>query len=342
MNSSIFKLGDLSVSDIEWLKATATSKTIAKGELLICQAQSSKELSILIEGELAIFVSASGREERKDEREISTLQSGAIIGVISFIDRLPSWSNVKAIEESTLWILSDEKLTAKLKQDEGFAARFYQTIAAQISSKLRRISSLLVQKQTLNEPPLRKVLFVFGILNDSDIDWMTDNGKRVNSPPNTTLIKQGETVEYLYILLDGTLAVSITVSEGDATISKEVTKLASGEMVGEMSFVETGKASANVKSFEESLLLAIPQQQLAAKLKEDMQFASRFYQAIAVVLVDRLRDGLARRGYGYISNLSQLDEDIEYEGELDLNILNQTALAGTRFQWMLRRVISSY
>lgn len=342
MNSSISKLINLSVSDINWIKSTGTSKTLAKGELLIYQAQPIKELYILIEGKLAIFVSASAREYKNDEQEIATILSGELVGVISFMDNLPSWSTVKAIEESTIFALSYEKLTAKLKQDESFAARFYQTIAAQLSHKLRRISSLLVQNRTLNEPPLRKALFVFGILNDSDIDWMINNGKRVNATPGTLLIKQGEPVEYVYILIDGTLAVSITVDEGNAKINKEVNKLASGEIVGEISFVEAGKASANVDSFEESLLLAIPQQQLAVKLKQDMQFASRFYQAIAVVLVDRLRDGLSRRGYGYIPDVSQLDEDIEYEGELDLNILKQTALAGTRFQWMARRVISSY
>lgn len=342
MKPSISKLGDLSVSDIDWIKFNSSSKTLPKDELLICQGQIINELYILIEGELAIFVSASTQECNHDERGIATILSGEIVGAISFIDKLPFWATIKAIEESTIFVLSYEKLTVKLKQDKSFAARFYQLIAAQFSNKLRRISSLLVQNQTLNEPSLRKVLFVFGILNDSDINWLTDNGKRVNSTPGTVLIKQGEPVEYLYILIDGTLAVSITVGEGNDKISKEVTKLASGEIVGEMSFVETGKASANVESFEESLLLAIPQQQLVVKLKQDMQFASRFYQAIAVVLVDRLRDGLSRRGYGYIPHDFQLDEDIEYEGELDLDLLKQTALAGTRFQWMARRLISSY
>ncbi|MBD3560185.1 cyclic nucleotide-binding domain-containing protein, partial [Planktothrix sp. FACHB-1355] len=165
--------------------------------------------------------------------------------------------------------------------------------------------------------------------------WMIESGMQVNASAGKILIQQGEPVEAVYILIDGTLAVSVTLGEGNSRVTKDINQLSSGEIVGEMSFVETGKASATVASFEESLLLAIPQQQLAAKLKQDMQFAARFYRAIAVVLADRLRGGLIRHGY---AQNTDLDGDIEYEGELDLDMLQQTALAGTRFNWMARRV----
>lgn len=344
MKPAISKLGALSDRDLDWINANGTIETIGKGENLICQGQIINKLYILLTGKFNVFISASTPGNSTVQTEISVSAIGEIMGEISFVDKLPPVATVRAIEESTALGLSWQQLKHKIQQDEGFSARFYQTLSALLSHRLRQNSSLLVQSQIVAEPPLRKVLLVFGILNDRDIDWLIENGLRVNASPKKVLIQQGKPVEALYIPIDGTLAVSITVDEGNTKVSKEIAKLSSGEIVGEMSFVEAGKASATVESFDRSILLAIPQKELEIKLKEDMQFAARFYRAIAVVLADRLRDGLSRRGYGQNYAFSDMDEDIELDSqdELDLNTLKNTALAGTRFNWMSRRINGRY
>lgn len=344
MKPVLSKLGVLSDRDLNWINTNGTIKTINKGEEPICQGQSINELYILLAGKLNICIYSSKQENISIQQEVSWSAIGEIIGEISFVDKLPPVATVRAVEEVTAIALTWQQLKSKIQQDEGFSARFYQTLSVLLSHRLRQTSSILIQSQTVTEPPLRKVLFVFKILNDRDIDWMVKNGMRVNAAPKKTLIQQGKPVEAFYILIDGTLAVSITVDEGNAKVNKEIAKLSSGEIIGEMSFVETGKASATVESFGESTLLAIPQKELATKLKQDMQFASRFYRAIVVILADRLRDGLIRRGYAQNSDFSDIDEDIEIESqdELDLNTLNNTALAGTRFNWMIRRISGNY
>ena len=63
------------------------------------------------------------------------------------------------------------------------------------------------------------------------------------------------------------------------------------------------------------------------------------YQSIAIVLVDRLRDDLVRRGFGTRGyNQEQVLDDVEYEDEIPLDVLEQTLLAGTRFKWMINRL----
>ena len=344
MKQEISKLGVLSDRDLDWINTNGTIKTIAKGEDLISQGQPINELYILLAGKLTIFVSSSKQENITIQKEVSVNAIGEIMGKISFVDKLPPLATVRALEKTTALVLNWQQLRNKMQEDEGFSARFYQTLSALLSHRLRQTSSILAERKTVIEPPLRKVLFVFGILSDRDIDWMIENGMRVNASPKKVLIQEGKPVEAVYILIDGNLAVSITVGKGDAKVSKEIAKLSSGEIIGEMSFVENGKASATVESFGESTLLAIPQAELATKLKQDMQFTSRFYRAIAVILADRLRDSLIRMGYGQNPALSNIDEDIDIESqdELDLNTLNNTALAGTRFNWMIRRMSGNY
>jgi len=87
-------------------------------------------------------------------------------------------------------------------------------------------------------------------------------------------------------------------------------------------------------------VLLIPRQVLAAKLQQDVGFASRFYRLIATLLSNRLHGMLSRLGYGrrVYSKGQPLDEAVEYEDELDLSVLDRMAFAGKRFDWMQERL----
>jgi bacteriocin-type transport-associated protein len=168
---------------------------------------------------------------------------------------------------------------------------------------------------------------------------MISSGVTTKAIPETILIQEGKPVEAVYILLDGKLGIFVTDTHDQIT-QKEIAKSVKGEIIGEMSFVETTNASATVKVVESSLLLALPQLTLAQKLQQDPGFKSRFYQAIAVVLVDRIRDRLFLRGFAQSNYTSHqlLEEDIQVEDELDLDTLDNTAIASARFDWMIKRL----
>ncbi|MCL1465336.1 cyclic nucleotide-binding domain-containing protein [Argonema galeatum] len=176
---------------------------------------------------------------------------------------------------------------------------------------------------------MEKVLFILGELSDDDIDWMLQTGKREEVPANTVLIEQGKPIDTLYLLLEGTLTVSIATLD-----NKEIATLSSGEMVGEMSFIDSRPPSATVKTIENSLLLSIPRRQLATRLQQDNGFCSRFYRALAILLSIRLRGTIGQLGYGKVS---PHDGNIDVE-QLNPNILDNIAIARTRFDWMLRRL----
>ncbi|NET73517.1 MAG: cyclic nucleotide-binding domain-containing protein, partial [Sphaerospermopsis sp. SIO1G2] len=139
------------------------------------------------------------------------------------------------------------------------------------------------------------------------------------------------------------LVVSIESIDNQENCNQELAQLSQGEILGEMSFVNTGIASATVKTATESSLLSISQHKLRVKLKQDTSFAKRFYQAITVVITDRLRARMVSIGFSqtaYLNNqfsLESIDED-----ELDLDTLDNTALAATRFDWLLKQVNIGY
>jgi len=176
---------------------------------------------------------------------------------------------------------------------------------------------------------MEKVFLLLGELSDDDVDWMIQNGRWEEVAADTILIEEGKPVDAVYILLEGTLTVSI-----DALGGKEIALLTQGEVVGEMSFIDFRPPSATVTALEKSLILSLPRQELATKLQFDIGFASRFYRALAILLSMRMRSLVSQLGYGKAQS-----EEVDLE-QLHPSMVDNITLAKTRFDWMLRRLRS--
>nr|MDZ8056738.1 hypothetical protein [Nostoc sp. EkiNYC01] len=71
-----------------------------------------------------------------------------------------------------------------------FAASFYHLLSINLSERLRKLTNLMGKQNIREGEPLRKVLVVFAVLNDSDISWMVANGRAEKAALNTVLIQQ--------------------------------------------------------------------------------------------------------------------------------------------------------
>lgn len=176
---------------------------------------------------------------------------------------------------------------------------------------------------------MRKALFLLGILSDSDVDWLIAAGTRERVPPGTVLIHEGKPFNAIYFVLDGTLGVSVAALGG-----KEIAQLKSGEIVGEMSFVDSRPPSATVVALEETVVLTVPRNQIETKLQQ-VEFAARFYRALSVFLANRLRNTIYQFGD---AKVDLTDKDSEGADQLDPEILKNVTMAGARFDWLMKRL----
>ena len=361
-------LRELSSSDIDWMIATGNQQEVIPGAVIVEQGRALDKLYILLDGSLTMTISQTQGESNPlasafaaleggeaSGREIAKLFSGEIAGEESLLETRPPITTIRALEKSVLLSIPQQQLAAKLQQDVGFAAHFYRVVAVMLSDRLQEVASQLGRSRVSQSQSLKEVLFVFGEFSDSDLDWIIAMGRTEEIPAGRALIQEGKPIDALYIILNGTMRVSVAEVDSNpltlafATLGvsesaeREVARVAKGEIVGETAFVGAGTAPNTIKALENSLVLSIPRQQLKIKLEQDVRFAARFYRAIAALLSDRLRSLITRIGYGRRTyNTGQLlDEDIEYEDELDLSVMDQMSLAGTRFKWMLSRLRSS-
>ncbi len=177
---------------------------------------------------------------------------------------------------------------------------------------------------------MRKALFFLGILNDADVEWMIATGAKQQLHPGDVLVQEGKPATSIFLVLEGVLSVV-----AQAAGNREVARLRPGEIVGEMSFVDSRPPSATVQAVEESSVLAIPRRGLEARLSQDAAFAARFYRAMAVFLSDRLRSTVGLLGYG---SGQTLEAEANYADEIDPAVLDNVSLAGARFDILQRRL----
>lgn len=173
---------------------------------------------------------------------------------------------------------------------------------------------------------MRKVLYILGQLDDEDIEWMARKGRRFQATAGTVLIREGMPVGDLFFVLSGEVAVVVS-GVG------EVARLGRGEVVGEMSLVDSAPPSATVEAAEGALILAVDKRDLQARLAENPGFCGRFYKALAIFLADRLRSTTQR-----MNARGGLKAEAVMEDELDEGILDTISLAGARFEHLLARL----
>lgn len=177
---------------------------------------------------------------------------------------------------------------------------------------------------------MRKVLFIFGVLNDSDIDWLAHAGSRRGIGRQDVLIDEGVPISSIVLLLQGRMGVSVSGIG-------EIAQIEAGDFIGEMSLIDSAPPSATVAAKIDSVALFVDKQVLKRKLAGDHAFASRFYRALAILLSDRLRATERRMAYGeQESGLG--DETTRLKDELDPGVLDQVSVAGERFDRLLKLV----
>ncbi|WP_413208243.1 cyclic nucleotide-binding domain-containing protein [Rhodospirillum sp. A1_3_36] len=175
---------------------------------------------------------------------------------------------------------------------------------------------------------MRKVLYILGQLNDRDIDWMVRHGRRQRFGEGQILITEGEPSDFLYILLEGELSIRVN---GVGIVAERGV----GEIVGEMSFVDSQPPSATVSAKGEALVLSLNKEEMREELRDNTDFASRFYRALAIFLSDRLRQSNTQRS---VDQSGHLGEARLLDDELDLTVLDRVSQAGESFNRMIRRL----
>lgn len=355
-------LEELIDSDIEWMIATGRKQRVCANELLIRQNADPTAFYIVLEGTLVATIvndpkSALGRafsalaDEQTSKQEVVRFFVGDVIGETSFLSKSNSFA-VQTVEDSLVLVLPYEQISARLSQDLEFASRFYRAIAILLYKRFERVLQTFTHRKGMQVPPLQDGPLLFGELSDRDVDWMIEHASVEKVGADQVLIQAGRLVEKLYIVLQGLLSLSIVDSK-QSTITnifdrlqtssdagREIARVSMGEIVGETTLLNIRMPNFTAKTLEPATLLALPRQQMVLKLQQDPAMGARFYRVLSILLSGRLEGLISRLGYGQKPyRIGQtLAQNVQYEDEIDDQLIDGLTLGGARFDWMLRRL----
>jgi bacteriocin-type transport-associated protein len=351
-------LKEMSNADINWLIAIGQQQQIVTGTVLLQPRENPAALYLVLDGVLSMSIPPADCADRSSstqgdvDQEITRLSRGEIVGETLLLDVHPLAALVKAVENSIVLLIPQHQLIAKLQQDSHFSTHLYRAIALILAERLRQMLTMPDQFRAALDQPMKEALFVFAELQDSDVDWLVSTGHLEKLAPNQVLIQAGRPLDALYIILDGLLSMSVyegdmnpltlcfECAEKNAGSQKVIDRLSRGEMSGAVSFLTFSPTPVTIRAIEESLVLTIPRSQLVMKLQQDMGFASRLYRVLAIQLSETLQRAIGLLGcpQQMYHPHAEMDEDAQYDDELNLDSLHQVAQGAARFNWMLKRL----
>ena len=144
------------------------------------------------------------------------------------------------------------------------------------------------KKATAKKPASKKVilwdrvgaLWFFSDLTDAEIDVVLPLCREMKGKAGEVMIREGDPVKNLYVLLSGEMFVFKKQADGTQALLAIVGK---GDVVGELSFLQSTCASVTVKAKKPFTALAIDQRDLQRLLVIDLNMAAKLYKKLAFI-----------------------------------------------------------
>jgi CRP-like cAMP-binding protein len=151
-------LGDyLSTAEIEELLRHLPTRTVASGEVLLREGDTSESAYLLWEGALKVTLGAG------DEAiDIGSIQPGTLVGEIAFLDGGPASATVTATSDATVLTLSRAELDALRTAHPRIATSLLRALCKSLAARVRGASAALDRLRGV-EPAQKKGGFLEGL-----------------------------------------------------------------------------------------------------------------------------------------------------------------------------------
>jgi len=175
-----------------------------------------------------------------------------------------------------------------------------------------------------------KSIFILTELDNDDLDWIAQKGRKKIIKKDTTLIYEGTNINGFYIILEGLFKITTKASG-----NKIIAKVGTGELLGEISFIDPRPPLATVTALEDSIVLEISRLELNFKLFRNIGFASRFYRGLSMCLADRMHTMISQLGRDQTNRNHKKNQEENPLDQLNPYIVNNLEIAQVKFNWLV-------
>ena len=325
---------EASQSLIAELEHLGDYQSLEAGQELIREGKIDGAIYVLKDGVLNVTTSSAAGEQKC----LAELEPGSVVGEMSWLENRPAVASVVATTVASVLTLPYEHLEQLEVSNSDLGAEWQQLLARKLALQISSQNAWIhrFSEASKDIEPLRKVLVLFAGLEDQDVNALSNLGVLKRIPPNDVLIRQGEAVDSLYLVLAGESEIYVEIDGVD----RQVGSSRRGELLGELTLLldHDKGATASVHTATGMEVLEINKAKLLQYFELHPQMARRFYRSLNCMISQRSRDQLLSR---QLAAESQRAEKNDLDDELDLFQLGGINRAGQRFSSLCQKFQSS-
>jgi len=256
---------------LAFFQSAGTSENIAQGETFFVEKQKHRGLFqkdarmyLLVEGEVSLLIG---------KKVIDTLKSGEVFGEMGPISEMPRSATAVAKTACRVYALEMSRFQEALRRTPEFAVMLMSIMI----NRLRLTDAMLSMKQALpaSSEPHEGRVFDKALL----ADLLHEAGDLVplRFIPRKTIMTAGETGLFMYVVLEGRVAVTVQ--------GKVVERVGPGGVLGEMALVDNSPRAASAVTETDCSLLPVNRNDFLALVRRKPSFGVALLKSLA----DRLR-----------------------------------------------------
>ncbi|KAA3624772.1 MAG: cyclic nucleotide-binding domain-containing protein [Proteobacteria bacterium] len=146
----------------------------------------------------------------------------------------------------------------------------------------RQISTTMAREEFFNNRLVRG-------LSQSQSSRLLETGVVVKLPAGHLVMKEGDRIEKLFVILSG--EVKVFLPESDKRVAAvKLNLLGVHDCFGEYAMIDGRPASASIETTRESLLYAVSHRRLEREFEAEPEIGRIVYRNLLAILVERLRE----------------------------------------------------
>ena len=253
-----------------FFKMAGTEEAVAQGKPFFVEKEKSgglfgksAKMYYLVAGEVSLTAG---------NKVIGNVSAGQIFGEMASIAQLPRTATATAKTDCRAISLDEKQFHRAIQRIPEFALMLMSILI----ERLREVGARMPGTRPTDEAALSmRSVFDRKVLDDLQKEF--DGHPPVHAPKGKVIMAQGEAAAFMYVVLDGRIAVSLK--------DRVVERVGPGGVVGEMALIDQSPRVATATAETESTLLSINRRDFLAFIKTKPDFSMSLMKS----LVERLR-----------------------------------------------------
>ncbi len=278
--------------DIYSLSKVVTVQEHKSGVVIINDGDIGTEMYIVIKGCVDVVKDFGDGPE-----VLARLGPGEMFGEMAILDDTKRNATIRTAVDTETMVICKDHLQQFLNINLSAAYQFFLLLGKSINRRLRLLNlNFLFSQVTLDELGRAKGSLNLGedylpvsfyeSLEGSEIEFLTSIGTVTEYTSGDIILDESEVARDLYLILDGDVSILKLLPSGEEV---PLVDLESGNLFGEMSFLDDGFRSARARATAPTILLALNRQGIERNKSKDMLAVCKLFLVALQNIIHNIR-----------------------------------------------------